>query len=157
MKEWGDLRLRPAARADLARLLEIEVEAQPSPWSETVFEKEFDLDHSHVWVLETETVLGFVVFWVVVDEMHILNVAVASSERRKGYARKLIESVIEKAHADACVAITLEVRVGNAAAIGLYESFEFRVIGHRPRYYRDNGEDAAVMARVLEEGSAEDG
>ena len=47
--------------------------------------------------------------------------------------------------------IALEVRAGNEAAIGLYESFAFKRIGLRRRYYSDNGEDAIIMARVLEE------
>lgn len=143
--------MREARTDDLARLLEIEVEAQPSPWSAAVFEKEFDLANSHVWVVDSAGVEGFIVFWLVCDEVHILNVAVARSSRRRGLARRMVEQVIEFAGHAECVAITLEVRVGNEAAIGLYDSFGFRVIGHRPRYYRDNDEDAAIMARILEE------
>jgi ribosomal-protein-alanine N-acetyltransferase len=41
--------------------------------------------------------------------------------------------------------MTLEVRVGNAAAQELYRHFGFAIAGTRPRYYTDDGEDAFVM------------
>ena len=43
----------------------------------------------------------------------------------------------------------LEVRPTNAEALGLYESFGFRVIGRRKGYYFDTGEDALVMEARL--------
>jgi len=154
---WGEIKLEEAVRDDLPRLLEIEHASQPSPWSEAVFEKELNLEHSHLWVLGSDEIMGFLVFWLVADEMHILNVAVAPSYRRRGLARLMVGQAVECAQSNDCVAITLEVRVGNEAAISLYESFDFRVIGHRPRYYRDNDEDAAIMVRILEESAPEDG
>jgi [ribosomal protein S18]-alanine N-acetyltransferase len=42
------------------------------------------------------------------------------------------------------------VRTSNAPAIALYESFGFRSAGTRPRYYRDNGEDAVIMWRTVQ-------
>ena len=39
----------------------------------------------------------------------------------------------------------LEVRRSNLEAQRLYKRFGFEVVGLRPRYYRDNNEDAILM------------
>jgi [ribosomal protein S18]-alanine N-acetyltransferase len=78
-----------------------------------------------------------------------MNVAVDPARRREGIGRALIEGLIARAGTEA--SYTLEVRVSNAAAIALYESYDFRRAGTRPRYYADNGEDAVIMWRALGE------
>jgi ribosomal-protein-alanine N-acetyltransferase len=91
------------------------------------------------------------VYWIVHDELHILNVAVHPEVRRCGIGKGLMKWLMLVCERERLQYVSLEVRAGNEAAIGLYEAFAFKRIGLRRRYYSDNGEDAVIMARVLEE------
>ena len=84
------------------------------------------------------------------DEGHITNVAVRPEFRRKGFARKLLQDLIDHARTSGIKSLTLEVRVSNLPAIRLYESFGFKVEGRRKQYYADNREDALIMWLRLE-------
>jgi ribosomal-protein-alanine N-acetyltransferase len=84
------------------------------------------------------------------DEVwHLMNVAVAPDRRRGGIAKALIERLFEDAGAGA--RYTLEVRVSNQVAIGMYERIGFRSAGRRRSYYHDNGEDALIMWLVADD------
>jgi ribosomal-protein-alanine N-acetyltransferase len=139
--------ITPALPADLDAIMEIERLSFPTPWSRQVFAEEFNHDFSRVMVVRqiaTGKLLAFINYWLVHDEVHILNVATHPAWRRKGLARKLIEHTIAGASARRARLLTLEVRRSNQAALELYRGFGFREVGVRPRYY-ENGEDAIVM------------
>jgi [ribosomal protein S18]-alanine N-acetyltransferase len=89
--------------------------------------------------------LGYTLFWHVVDELHLLNVAVAVDARRRGIGRALLEDLFAYAREHDAHRILLEVRASNAAAIALYESLGFTRFNVRERYYAD-GEDAVEMS-----------
>jgi ribosomal-protein-alanine N-acetyltransferase len=97
---------------------------------------------------ESGTLLGYALFWHVVDEVHLLNVAVAVSARRKGLGRALMNDLLAYARANAVVRILLEVRASNTAAITMYDSMGFTRFNVRPRYYSD-GEDAIEMQLLV--------
>ncbi len=101
-------------------------------------------------------VMGYVLFWHVTDEIHLLNVAVASSARRRHIGTALVEAVVSYGRAHAAAKILLEVRAGNEAAIRLYETFGFEAFNVRRRYY-DDGEDGVEMMRTFEVGSSREG
>lgn len=144
--------VRSASKRDIEALRAVELESQPSPWSEIVFERELEVPHSSFWVVEEgATLQGFLVFWVVYDEVHILNIAVHPRARRRGIAAGLLEHLVDHARRLKMTVISLEVRVSNIAAQRLYERFGFRQIGRRKGYYVDNGEDALVLAAIIEE------
>jgi ribosomal-protein-alanine N-acetyltransferase len=87
--------------------------------------------------------------WHVVNEGHILNIAVAERYRRRGIGSLLMDSLIETARNLEMIAMTLEVRVGNAPAMGLYHKYGFKVEGLRKNYYADTKEDAVIMWKYL--------
>lgn len=91
---------------------------------------------------------GYVDYWVMPDELEILNVATAPAQQRRGVASALLTRVLTEAQTLGKSAIRLEVRRGNAAAQALYRRHGFRSVALRARYYRD-GEDAIVMLREL--------
>jgi [ribosomal protein S18]-alanine N-acetyltransferase len=97
---------------------------------------------------ESGAVLGYALFWHVVDEVHLLNVAVAVSARRRGLGRALMEDLLAYARANGIVRILLEVRASNAAALSLYASLGFTRFNVRLRYYSD-GEDAIEMQLLV--------
>lgn len=147
--------LRPMVEADLPRVFEIEKVAFTNPWSAELLRRELTHDWSTVLLAEepkpegTRELLGFAIFWLVHDELHILNVATDPAHRRRGVARVVLSAALEKARARKCTLATLEVRKSNQAAIELYRSFGFRAVGVRPNYYVDEAEDAIVMVLDL--------
>jgi ribosomal-protein-alanine N-acetyltransferase len=92
-----------------------------------------------------DPVIGFVGVWLIVDEAHIVTVAVRDSYRRRGIGELLLIAAIEVALMNERDAVSLECRVSNDAAIALYHKYGFQRLGIRPRYYSDNREDAVIM------------
>jgi ribosomal-protein-alanine N-acetyltransferase len=90
-------------------------------------------------------VIGFAGVWLMVDEAHITTFAVHPDVRRLGVGRRLLLRLFDLAVELRAARLTLEVRVSNEPAQALYRSFGFAVVGSRPRYYSDDGEDALVM------------
>jgi ribosomal-protein-alanine N-acetyltransferase len=137
--------------ADLSDVLAIERVSFSMPWSRGAFLYEMEQNQvARCWVgRDNGRVVGYICLWEVADELHITNVAVHPEARRHGIARSLLDSVFERARAGAARIVLLEVRPSNAEALGLYESFGFRVVGRRQGYYYDTGEDALVMEATI--------
>ena len=145
-------RITPARLADLDGIMEIERASFRTPWSRQVFIEEFKHELSRLAVVHDESlgrVVAFINYWVVHDEIHVLNVATHPDWRRRGLALDLMRHAIQEASGSGARLITLEVRRSNRAARRLYERLGFEVAGVRPRYY-ENDEDAIVMNLDLE-------
>lgn len=107
---------------------------------------------SRSYVLRTTThrVAAFCTCWLVADELHINTVAVHPACRRQGLARALMQHVLADAGRAGVRRALLEVRSGNAAAIGLYEGLGFGTDGVRRGYYPgDPAEDALILSKDL--------
>jgi ribosomal-protein-alanine N-acetyltransferase len=89
------------------------------------------------------------VFWLVHDEIHVLNVATAAAARRRGVGRALMALAEEEGRRRGCRMATLEVRRSNAPALALYRAIGYRQVGVRPNYYAEEREDAIVMVKTL--------
>jgi ribosomal-protein-alanine N-acetyltransferase len=106
---------------------------------------------SRLWVAEAQAtdgmkqIVGMIVVWVVIDEAHIATLAVHPDFRGMGIAKKLLIVSLRDAINNGLRLATLEVRANNLIAQKLYAEFGFTVAGRRPRYYRDNDEDALIM------------
>lgn len=147
--------LRRACPEDVARVVEIEKEGFAHPWSRDLLERELDHAWSHTLLAMQrdaggrEQVLGYIVFWLVHDEVHVLNVATALEARRRGVGRALMEAAEEAGRLRGARLSTLEVRRSNAPAIALYRGLGYRQVGVRPSYYAEEREDAIVMLKQL--------
>lgn len=149
--------LRTMELADLDAVVKVEESAHPHPWSTDLIRRELDHTWSTVLLaveqemldgsLAAERVAGHIIFWLVHDEIHVLNVATAPEFRRRGYGRALMEACEEKGRSRGAVLSTLEVRKSNDPAIALYRSLGYRQVGLRPRYYVNDNEDAIVMLK----------
>jgi ribosomal-protein-alanine N-acetyltransferase len=141
--------ISPMRAADLDEVLEIERLSHPAPWSRQVFIDELAREWAHLVVLRQPGVAmgvaAFCNYWLVRDEIHILNVACHPDHRRQGHAARLLAHVIGQSDRHACRSITLEVRRKNQTAIRLYRRHGFVPIGLRHGYYANDGEDAVVM------------
>src|SRR5262245_51390761 len=113
--------LRPMVATDLDQVLAIE-RGFPAPWTREMFLQELGgggTTENRVAV-RNRTILGYVLWWYVADEVHVVNLAVHPAHRRRGLARVLLDEVFECGRARGMTIATLEVRSHNEAAIGLY-------------------------------------
>ncbi len=143
---------RLAPDADLDPVVEIERASFSTPWTADMFRWELrNNDVSATYVLKTVEgiVAAFCCVWLVLDELHINNIAVRPSYRRLGLARTLLEHVMHEATGKGATRATLEVRRSNAAALRLYERLGFEVTGVRPNYYTNPVEDALILWRSM--------
>ena len=142
------IELRRLEMRDLDRIEEIERESYPTPWSRSMFAGELAKPSSiclGAFDTESEALVGYLIISRYVDAWHVMNIAVATSERRRGIAQHLLERLFELTASDSRRGYTLEVRVSNANAIRLYERLGFQARGLRRGYYTDNREDALIM------------
>ncbi|MGQ9922168.1 MAG: ribosomal protein S18-alanine N-acetyltransferase [Desulfobacca sp.] len=146
--------LAGATPADLEAIVKIERQSFSSPWPAQFFAAELSQPHSTTLVARDPAagrVSGYIIFWIIIDELHILNLAVHPACRRRGIARRLLREALQRAAERRCRTAWLEVRPSNTAALSLYQSLGFRQITTRKRYYDDTGEDALILSRELSE------
>lgn len=144
--------IRNIRQVELAKVHVIERMCFPNPWPLHVFQQEFNHSWSRLWGVYTpqgEGPLAYLLFWLVYDEVHILNIATHPEYRRRAIASTLLDKLEQESRKVGARYLTLEVRPSNDAAINLYEREGFQVVGVRPRYYSDNGEDALIMVKEL--------
>ena len=138
---------QPMSFADLDEIVALERLCYPHPWRSEQFLQELANPVSQVSLLRVGRQLGgYICYWLIAGEMQILNVASAPVWRRQGVAEGLLLHAFERCRAVGLDSAWLEVREGNAAAIGLYRRHGFVVTGTRSGYYRD-GENALLMVR----------
>ena len=143
--------VEPLREEHLDGLMEVERLSFDDPWSRETFEYELrtnNLAH-YVVALDQQKVIGYGGMWAVLNEAHITNIAVHPLYRKQGVGKRILNSILLRSISMGITDLTLEVRVSNQGAIGLYESYGFEVEGRRKGYYQDNGEDALIMWRHL--------
>jgi ribosomal-protein-alanine N-acetyltransferase len=145
--ERAGLDIRRLGYGDLPDVIAIERTSFPSPWSLAMFVLELSKPSSIcVGAIREDEIVGYLICSRYHTVWHLMNIAVRADQRRDGVATALIEDMLEEAGDHD--RYTLEVRVSNAEAICMYESFGFRAAGVRRRYYHDNNEDALIMWRT---------
>ena len=103
------------------------------------------------WVMRNEAgkLIGYFILMEIVDEMHLLKIAVDGNFHGQGYGRLLMDKVVEVAREAEMESVLLEVSPTNEPAVGLYRKTGFETIGVRKGYYVDTKEDALVMRLML--------
>lgn len=143
---------REASTDDLAQLVRIEAAVHIAPWSDQGFKGELEKPFSHTLVMtdeETDSIIGgYVVFWEMGEETHILNVAVDLPYRGLGFAQRLIRKVVDLGLQKGAKRVVLDVRKSNNAAIQLYQKLGFTIQTVRKAFY-SNSEDAYGMVLDL--------
>ena len=169
-------RVRAMTEADIDQVAEIERESFPTTWPRTAYRRELSntlarylvlVDREHepqaprtksrsglMRILRrpeeapqtTDFIVGYVGVWLLVDEAHVVAIAVREAYRRRGLGESLLVGAIEVALENHQESVTLEVRRSNTGAQALYEKYRFLKVGVRRRYYSDNHEDAIIMS-----------
>lgn len=156
------LRVDPMRESDLDEVVAIEAASfhRPAPAGTSAdaplpalarMREELSRAWTKMWVARGDGahVQGFLLAWHVVDELHVLDVATHPAHRRRGVGRALLGRAIAYAAESKVRLVLLEVRRGNAPAIGLYRGFGFAAMALRRDYYPDH-EDAIEMVLTLD-------
>lgn len=132
---------------DVDAVLKVENEAFTTPWSREAFEAETsDNELAYYLVVDVGGVIaGYAGMWLIIDEAHVTNIALAAAYRGAGLGEQLVRALMELARERGAVSMTLEVRVSNVKAQALYTKLGFVSRGKRRNYYTDNREDALIM------------
>ena len=141
------IEIRRMQPEDIDAVTAIENATFARPWSRESFRQELERNvAARYLVAETHgQVVGYAGAWIIMDESHITNIAVAEAFRGRGIGKQLTQALLQYlSNLGACYA-TLEVRVSNERAQNMYRSLGFVSVGKRKRYYEDNQEDAFLM------------
>ena len=144
---------RLAGTGDLDALVRLEESCFDNPWPLSAFEQELQTPFSRILMAlgeDKKTLLGFVNYWVVEDELHLLTIAVDHQRRRQGLGGELLRLAEADGTLRGARIGVLEVRKSNQAAQEMYGNAGYQQVGLRKRYYRNNGEDALVLLRYFE-------
>jgi len=147
---------RPMRIDDLDMVMMIEPLIYPYPWSRGNFSDSLNSGYS-AWVLmSNETIIGYALVMMVLDESHLLNLSIAKDFQKQGLGRLLLEYMIQIAKDHQAVNMFLEVRSSNISAIALYENMGFNEMAIRRNYYpadpksfKSGREDAVLMGLAL--------
>lgn len=142
---------------DIEEVVTIERASFPSPWSRNMFLEEMRNSNSRLVVFKVRsTVVGYACFWAVVDEAHLMNIAVHPERRHEGLGRLMMGRIESMCLDEGLTRIILEVARRNIPARNLYRSCGFSTIGFRRNYYSVARDDALVMEKRLTRPKAQD-
>lgn len=133
---------------DVPAVHEIDLLSFTLPWPERSFRFEIkENPAARGWVVEIDgRIAAMLMLWFIVDEVHIATIATHPDFRRQGIGEQLLLHALRAARTEGARRAFLEVRAGNLGAQSLYKKYGFIVDGRRPKYYRDNNEDALLMS-----------
>jgi ribosomal-protein-alanine N-acetyltransferase len=149
--EFASVGIRPMHELDVPVIVAIERAAYQFPWSEGIFRDCLRVGYVCRVVDADGDMAGYGIMSVGAGEAHILNVCIRNEYRSRGFARKMLLYLLERARTLGMYEAFLEVRPSNTAAARLYHSMGFEQVGVRRGYYQatEGREDAAVLRRVL--------
>ena len=150
-------KIRGAKSGDLDAMAEIEQQVFSNPWHPDTFKSLLQRDRVKLLVAEDDQggVAGYAVFWWVLDQAELANLAVREESQHRGIGSALLDEVLKAAAAEGAASVFLEVRMSNSAAYRLYEGRGFFQISVRKGYYRNPPEDARILVKFLGSESAE--
>lgn len=131
--------ISPMKDKDIPAVVTIEKNSFNYPKPESVFRED---EHKYLVAKDEEKVVGYIGVERILDEVHIINMAVDPGYRGKGVGKRLMQHVLNEDEV-----FFLEVRVSNESAKKIYQKYGFEVVSTREGYYAD-GEDAYVMRRI---------
>lgn len=144
----SEINISKMTKEDIEQVVLIEAEAYGEHhWSKSSFYDEMQNELAKYYVAKTSNgeLVGYAGTWHIIDEGHITTIAIKKDFQRQHIGEAIILKILEDCYQAGIKYLTLEVRVSNKAAIGLYEKYGFNSLGTRKGYYQDNNEDALIM------------
>lgn len=156
IKALGDgISISRMTEHDLLEVVEIEETSGLSRWGWAAYYAELQGGNRNLMLVariansglqrRSHSLAGYIVARLGANELHINNVAVRESYRRRGIGRDLLAQILAEGRQLGVSTAFLELRAGNAAALALYEKCGFKVTARRKKYYSEPLEDALVM------------
>lgn len=142
------VKIRRMQKIDLDQVEKIEaVSYGPHHWSKDSFANELQNGYARYYVAlnQQDEVIGYMGLWHIIEEAHFSTICVSPDYRRKSVGEALFKRLIDDCYENMIKYITLEVRVSNLVAQGLYGKYGLKNLGTRKGYYQDNNEDAYIM------------
>lgn len=145
------LHIRDAGIADLDAVEALEHQIFPQPWSRGMLADELSGDARRIALLAELDAqpVGFAFCWRVEEELHLINLGVIPTQRRRGVAQAILDHLLEHPRAEGTAIVTLEVRATNEPAKRFYLHNGFLEIALRREYYPDTREDAVIMLKSM--------
>lgn len=150
----GAWTIAPATPESLPHILKIEEACFSAPWTRKMLEAELSGNPFAHFLLakqggeaegSSESIVGYLCYWIVFEEVRLMNLAVIESMRHRGIARSLVTAALETGLSQSAHRAVLEVRASNRAAQTLYQGLGFHQTAVRPKYYHNPVEDAVLM------------
>ena len=133
--------------SNLEEAYKIELETNPAPWSKDNFFSSFEVGHNSIVCKKDHKIIGFLIFSLIKNESHLLNIAVLEKWQRKGSGKMLMNAFIKQSQVLGARKIFLEVRSKNQKALFFYKKYKFIEDALRVDYYSgDNPDDAILMS-----------
>ena len=141
----------PMTEARLDEVLAIERRAYSHPWTRGNFADSLRSGYEAQLLSAGDVVLGYFIAMRGVDEVHLLNITVATGYQGQGWGRLMLDALALWARAQGAQWLWLEVRTSNRRALQVYERYGYRRVGERKHYYpaAQGREDAIVMSYRL--------
>ncbi len=145
------VRFEYAKAGHIKQIFDIEKDTFSLPWSFESIKKDVLENKLSIYIvgLLGEEVVSYAGFWQILEEAHIMNIAVKEQYRKRGIGSAMLCELVDVAQKKDVSRISLEVRENNNAAIRMYENAGFRAEGTRKGYYTDTGENALIMVKNL--------
>lgn len=133
--------------ADLENIKDVLQSEFDDFWNYNIFKSELtNIFSKYVVAKQYNTIVGFAGMQIILDEATIMNIVTKATKRNSGIASKMLEKLIDIAKDCNLKSITLEVNENNTAAINLYKKYNFKQVGLRRKYYKN--QDSAVLMTV---------
>ena len=153
-----DVQIRWLIRRDMTEVLEIEREAFEFAWTEEDFLCCLRQRNCIGMVAEhNHRIVGFMIYELHKEKLHILNFAVADDCRRRGVGSQMVLRLVDRLSQQRRKEIILEVREGNVPAQMFFKQQDFRAVTILRSHYDDTAEDAYIMRYRLSEAGDEFG
>ncbi len=145
-KQEVRVHIRWMIRRDMPEVLEIERHSFEFPWSDEDFVRCLRQRNCIGMVAEhDDRVVGYMIYELQRNRIHVLNFAVAADRRRQGIGSQMVAKLIAKLSAPGRTRLLLEVRETNLTAQLFFRENGFRAVSVLRNYYEDTPEDAYLM------------
>ena len=147
-----EVRLEPLDLARLDDVVHIEQRAYSHPWTRGNFVDSYKAGYQVITLWGEDSLLGYFVAMLGVQEVHLLNITVDPAYQRQGWGVMMLDALSIWSRGQDAPCLWLEVRASNQRAIHVYERYGFRRVGERKNYYpvqAGQREHAVVMSLQL--------
>ena len=149
MIDFEKIKVSPMVLSDLEEIKDILFSDFDNLWNYEIFKEELANNNSSYLVLRYDNkIVCYGGIKIVIDEADVMDIVTKKDMRGNGFARILLNDLINLARKKKCTKVNLEVNSNNTNALHLYETIRFKQVGLRKKYY-NNTDDAILMTLEL--------